>query len=275
MDQKEIRSFTERYLQCHDCHIIESAPTHIVTQLSIHADKDLLNRPFYWMFVERMNMEPQPAQLCFCFDADLRPEHGRVEHLFYGSPRFAQMLNSAQKNGQFVRLYQQPQGWERRNYISKPYTPWLGINFKISYICDQKMDRISYVGINLQNGEVRDGFYQMIQSLSWTSKLPAQRHILSPRLTIPEAVGELEYYLQEQIENEDLTWADEAMQRLEAELNQLDSYYPDETSMSEETRKEKKQRRRETIWQYHPRVEIKTINSGLFYIEQLPESGQH
>jgi hypothetical protein len=274
MEPREIRSFVERYLENNSCHIIESSPSHLVTQLSIQADKDLLNRPFYWMYVERCNLEPQPARLCLIFDPEKCPQEVNGEHLFYGSPRFSRMLSSALKHGQFVRLYQQPSGRNRYTYISKPYTPWLGINFKVSYICDQKKDRISYLGIDLQNGQIREQFYQTICQLSWTSKLPAQRHTIEPRLSIAEAVGELEYYLQDQLENENLTWAEEAMERLDMELKQLDSYYPDETALSMELSKEKKQRRRETIWQYHPRVEVSVINAGLFYIEQLPPSAE-
>jgi hypothetical protein len=270
MDQKEIRSFTERYLQYHDCHILESGPTHLVTQLSVQADKDLLNRPFYWMYVEKMNLEPTPARFCFIFDPDpeKRPADLRGEYLFYGSPRLTQLLNSAQNHGKFVRLYQQPSGWDKYSYISKPFTPWLSVNFHVSYICDQKKDRISYLGINLQSGEIREGFYQSILNLSWSVKLPAQRHITHPRLTIAEALGELEYYLQDQLQNEELSWADEAKERLDIELDQLEHFYPDETAMSEEMWKEKKQRQRETIWQYHPRIEVKIVNAGLFYMEQ-------
>lgn len=267
MDQKEIRTFTERYLQHHDCQIIESAPTHLITQLSIDADKDLLNRPFYWMYVEKMNLQPQPARFCFIFDQENHPPDLKGEYLFYGSPRFTQIMSSAQKHGQFVRLYQQPSGWSRYNYVSRPYTPWLNVNFKISYICDQKKDRISYLGIHLQNGTIREDFYQQVQNLSWTPKLPARRHTITPRLTIAEAVGELEYYLQEQLVNEDLTWAEQAKERLDLELSQLDSFYPDESAMSDEILKEKRQRRTETIWQYHPRVEVMVINAGLFYME--------
>jgi hypothetical protein len=266
MDQSTVRSFTERYLQSHHCHMIESTPSHLITQLSIEVDKELLNRPFYWMYVEKMNLPPQPSRFCFIFHPEETPADLHGEYLFHGSQRFTQMLESAQKLGQFVRLYQEPRGLDRYGH-SKSYTPWLGIHFKISYVCDQKMDRLSYLGFNLQSGEIREGFYQRIQPLSWTSKLPAQRHTVSPRFSITEAVGECEYYLQDQLENEERIWQQQALARLTQELEQLDRFYPDEANISEELHKEKKQRQRETMWQYHPRVEIKVINAGLFYVE--------
>jgi hypothetical protein len=267
MDQQAVRSFTERYLQSHHCHLLESTPTHLITQLSVQVDKELLDRPFYWMYVEKMDLPPQPTQLCFIFHPEEAPADLRGEHLFHGSPRLAQMMQSAQKLGEFVRLYQAPQGFDRHAYRSKSYTPWLGIHFKVSYVCDQKMDRICYLGFNLQSGEIEEGFYQRMQKLPWTSKLPAQRHTVSPRFPIAEAVGECEYYLQDQLENEDRTWAKQAMERLTQELEQLERFYPEKEQMTAELLKEERQRRRETIWQYHPRVEVEVINAGLFYLE--------
>ena len=46
------------------------------------------------------------------------------------------------------------------------------------------------------------------------------------------------------------------------ELEQLEHFYPEGVK-----NEEKKQRIRETIWQYHPRVEVEVINAGLFYLD--------
>lgn len=265
MDQQQVRDFTEQYLRHHNCQIIETAPTHIYTQLSIEADKDLLNRPLYWMYVERMGLEPQPSHYCFIFDAENPPQNLKGEYLFYGSPRFTQLLNSAKKHGQFVRLYQEPDANELITRQSKPYTPWLLVNYFVSYICDRKKDRIFQLGIHLQTGEIRNQFYQEIRHLGWSTRLPDQRYTESPFMSISEAVGELEYYLQDIIQNEDLSWAKEAQGRLDRELEQLNLFYPSEEKLNEEQEKQKLDRRSELIWQYHPRIEVQIINAGLFY----------
>lgn len=267
MDQKKVREFTERYLKLNDCHILESGPTYLLTQLSIHADKDLLNRPFYWMYVERMNLPPQPVRLSFVFDPENHPEEIRGEHLFYGTPRFAKILQSAQKHGKFVRLYEEPRYEPAYTDLTKPYSPWLAVNYKVSYVCDQKRDRLCSLGINLNDGTIREGFYEVIKDRRWSNRLPAKRYTVEPRLQVVEAVGELEYYLEETIRREDLTWAEEAEKRLQSELERLDVFYPDEPSMPDEIRTEKKRRREEIVWQFHPRVEISVINAGLFYVD--------
>lgn len=265
MDQQQVRSFTERYLQYQQCQLIESAPSYVYTQLSIEADKDLLNRPFYWMYVERMGLQPQPAHHCFIFDAENRPPDLRGEYLFYGSPRFTQLLNSAQKHGKFVRLYQDPGPFGMVSRQSKPYSPWLAINFFVSYICDCKRDEIWSLGIDLQTGEILEQFYDHIKQVNWSTKLPVQRYTEEANMSISEAVGELEYYLQDRLQNGDLSWAIEAQNRMTQEITQVDVYFSDDGNLTEEQEKAKQDRRREIVWQYHPRVETRIINTGLFY----------
>ncbi|PTM58468.1 YqhG family protein [Desmospora activa] len=266
MEPSEVQAFTESYLHAYGCHIIEKEEHYLSTRLSQESDKDLVHRPFYWMYVDKMGLEPQTSTLSFCFNAEHAPEENRSELLTFGSPRFSAILRSARKKGRFVRLYEEIKTSARLWGQSYPYQPWLGINFLVSFICDRKRDEIRNLGIDLRTGEIREHFYQACLQKNWNAKLPAHRHILPQRLSIPEAVGELEYHLQGWIERQDSTWYTEAKEQLDLELEQIHTYYPDEWRMSDELHQEKKQRLRETIWQYHPRVEVEVINAGLFHI---------
>lgn len=267
MDQQQLRSFVERYLQAMDCQIIESTPEMIDVQLSIEADQALLNRPFYWMYVEQMNLPAHPAQFRFFFTKTEESNGFYSDYLFFGSPRFTQMLNSVQQKGRFVRLYQQPKANGDPFRSTKGYRPIFAVHYLISYICDQKKDRISDLAIDLQTGEVISPFYQWAKNQQWSHQLPASRFLQPSQLSFPEAIGRLEAYLQKQIEQEDPTWAEEAKQRLAEEYQQIETYYPEDESMEEEQLHEKKQRLREIVWQFSPRVEINVVNAGLFYIE--------
>ncbi|QBK14388.1 hypothetical protein AB849_012730 [Thermoactinomyces vulgaris] len=266
MDPAQVREWTEKYLKLYQCPVIESGPSYLITQLSIEADKDLLNRPFYWMYVEKMNIPPKPVQLCFIFDPENHPPDIRGEILHYGSPRFQKMLQSAQKHGKFVRLYEDP-GWQPSHSPSKPYTPWLLVNYQLSYVCDQKKNRLSSLGINLLNGEIAESFYDCLKKRKWVNRLPPHRYLPAHGMSLTEAVGELEYYLEEQLKEEDQTWAKEAKERLNMELEQLNAFYPGEEKQDDEIRKEKKNREQELVWQFHPRIEAEVINAGLFYME--------
>jgi len=267
MNPQQVRNFAERYFLSQECSIIEKSPAHLQVQLSVEADKDIMNRPFYWMYVERMGLPANPAILTLIFDPEAAPPDLSGELMNFGSPRFALLLESAQKRGRFVRLFESPSTTAPHPLLSRPYVPWLGVNFLVSYVCDRKKDEIVDLGINLHSGEVVRSFYEHLQHKEWSSKLPANRHVIQPHFGIAEGVGELEFHLQKHIEEQDRTWAHEAYEQLEQELDQLDLYYPDHLLLNEETRAEKKQRIREAVWQYHPRVEVSVVNAGLFYLD--------
>ncbi|MDA8353329.1 MAG: hypothetical protein M0Z65_09140 [Firmicutes bacterium] len=267
MEPNQVKSFAQRYLDAYNCRVIEQTPDWVETELSIEADQDLVHRPFYWMYVEKMGLAPQTVTLTWFFDAKKAPTDRRAELLSFGSSRFNQMLQSAQKRGRFARLFEDRPSPVRSRSTSKPYEPWLGINYRVSYICDMKKDEILPFGIHLRTGDIQENFYPRIRSRNWTSVMPAHRHILPNLLSIPEAVGELEYNLQGYIEHQDLSWAKRAKERLDREMQQLHAYYPEEWRMSDELHEEKKQRIRETVWQYHPRIEVDVINAGLFYLD--------
>ena len=123
MEPTQVESFAERYLTAFDCRILERAPNWIQTELSVEADQDLVHRPFYWMYVEKMGLTPQTTTLTWVFDGTDTPKGVGAELLSYGSPRFNQMLASAQKNGRFVRLYETPPVRYAVGPVPTPTTP--------------------------------------------------------------------------------------------------------------------------------------------------------
>lgn len=270
MDQTQVRSFAERYLRAMNCQIIESTPTMIDAKLSIEADQALLNRPFYWMYVEQMNLPANPARFRFYFEETEESSGFYCDHLYYGAARFTQMLDSAQKQGRLIRLYQRSSPTDEKPHSAKGYHPFLAVHYQIAYICDQKKDRLHYLAIDLQTGEIYSSFYTWAKEQQWTQQLPPSRFLYPSQFTLHEAVGRLEAYLQREIEQEDHTWAEKAKERLANEYQQIASYYPAEHLLSDEQRQEKQQRLRESVWQLAPRIEVEVINAGLFHLNSKP-----
>ncbi|WP_051541183.1 YqhG family protein [Caldalkalibacillus mannanilyticus] len=84
MNSAEIRDFVEQYLLAQECAIVVKDPAYLTTRLSIQVDKDIANRPYYWMFVERTGAEPQPMQLTFIFDEEKTGEQVQGELIKFG-----------------------------------------------------------------------------------------------------------------------------------------------------------------------------------------------
>lgn len=274
MNQVWVRNYIEKYLEINNCHIIEKTPSHITTKLSIETDKDLTNRPYYWTFVERTGTEPETLTMTYIFDKEKLPQGIRGEELSLGSPRFRQMFNSTNKRGKAVRLYQQyPSNVNNRQY-PQSLSSWLGVNYKVELLCDKKKDVIISLGINLANGKLKDGFFNILSKLNLGPVLPANVIIDGSFLTLREATIQLEEKVMHEIYSEDFLWVYEAHNRLQNELNQIEAYYYTyyDDSYGNEKKNgtgvvEKEKRIEEIKWQYSPRIQVTPINYGIFFLD--------
>jgi hypothetical protein len=281
MNQTEIRNFVENYFQAFGSDFIENHPAYFTVQLPIEVDKDLGNRPFYWTYVEKLGIEPNPLQLTFIFEHDQIPEDIRGEHLRFGTRRLHQIFESAKKHGRFIRLYEETAVSPLTGSLASiPLVPWLGVNYKIEFICDQKRELLLPIGINLLSGSITTEFYQKLNSLRLTPKLPDYSFTMQPIFGIESATQRLEGYIQNILDQEDTTWAVQACERLNEEKELVESFYGEEIDRQESTSEEeldqmqqqkklleeKETRLQELTWQFEPRIAVSAINVGLFYL---------
>jgi len=274
MNQEWVRDYLERYLEINNCQIIEKQPTHITTKLSVEADKDLTNRPYYWTFVERTGAEPETLTMTYIFDKERLPQEIRGEEISLGSPRFKQIFNSTNKRGKAVRLYQQYQTNVNNQHHPKTLNPWLGVNYKIELLCDKKKDLIISLGINLSNGKLKENFFDILNKIKLGPVLPANVLTEKSFLTLREATIQLEEKVLHTISMQDFVWVYDAHERLQNELKQLEAYYiQNDNSLAREKKLgnnfivEKEKRVEEIKWQYSPRIQVCPINFGIFYLD--------
>lgn len=268
MNQQEVRTFLERYFDAHQTLYTERHPAYFEVELPVKVDKDLGNRPFYWTYVEQLSLPPQPMKMTFVFDRQAAPADIRGEDITFGSPRLQQFFASAERHGRYVRLYEQTSGPSGRQTA---LVPWLGVNYKVSFICDRKKDMLFSLGLNLIHGYIEENFYTRIEQTAMQPALPAYAYTMRPIYGLESAKTRLELYVSERIGAEDPSWADCARERLTAELEIAEQFYTREAE-SEEARADdaqsKARRLEELRWQYEPRIEIAVINGGLFYMKE-------
>ncbi len=228
MNQQEVRQFVERYFAAFSTHVMESHPDYLTVKLPVEVDKDIGNRPFYWSWVEKMNIPPQPMILTFFFDEERVPEGMRGEHIHFGSGRLQQIFQSTRKHGRFVCMYEHPPQLTARGISQRrsvPLTPWLGVNLKVSFICDKKRDLLLYLGVNLHQPRIVHDFYPFLKRLALTPSIPDYFYTLDRRLSLPQALQLVEQETHKVLAKQDQSWADEARSRLDEELLILEAYY--------------------------------------------------
>lgn len=229
MEQATVRQYVERYFQAFASHIMESHPDYLSVTLPVEVDKDIGNRPFYWTWVEKMNLPYHPLTLTFFFNNQQVPQGMRGESLHFGSARLGQIFSSARRHGQFVCLYEQtsfsPALTPLRNKRSVPLIPWLGLNVKISFICDKKRDVLCYFGINLHQPRLVHDFYPFLKRLSLSPGIPDYHFTLDRRLSPGDAVIMMKQETARMIALQDGSWAKQALDRLSEEIEILEAYY--------------------------------------------------
>jgi hypothetical protein len=257
MQQEKIYNYLERFFNSTDCTIIEKQEGYMKIQLSIDMDKKLMNRPFYWHYLEKTGGEPNPMQLTLITDKTKAPDGINGEFIHFGSPRLHQLFYVAKEMAGYIRLYEDVQGQTKL-----PLHPWLEVNAKISYLCDRRKDTIVSLGLNLINGSVLEDFHDKVQQLPLTPKIPDLCFTLAPLIKHKSALTRLQKVIRTKIENDDLSWMDEARKRWQEDEQLLDQFYEEEEEKPENYYIEKKAIKE----QYEPKINVEIINGGMYYL---------
>lgn len=258
MQQHEIHSFLEKYFLANECEILEKGPGFMRVQLTIELDKELMNRPFYWHYLEKTGGIPNPMQLTLITDSERAPENLKGEIIHFGSPRLHQIFQSSRNLAGYIRLYENHQHTLEQQ---TPLRPWLGMNMRISYQCDRKKDVFKSIGLHLINGQMVEDFHGKLLSVKLTPKIPDYSFTLSPIIMPKSGIQRIANYIQNEVNMEEHQWAEDARQRWEKDLNLLEHFY-EETEKNESYEVEKEALRE----QYEPKITVSIINGGLFYL---------
>jgi hypothetical protein len=196
------------------------------------------------------------------------------DDLHFGSRRLEQIFAAARRGGRFVCLFQQPDERALHPYDSLPCTPWLGVNVKVGFVCDMKREEMHAFGVSLATGAVVEGFFDRLQGMKLTPRLPANVHVTGASLSLKRAADLIEQALARKLKAYDYGWADAANERLKEELAQLAHYYEPLIESAGEAQREQiaaqyEARREEIRWQLKPRVVAEVVNAGLFHLTGL------
>lgn len=261
MQQQEIHQFLESYFKANGCELLENEDGYMTIQLTIELDKELMNRPFYWHYLEKTGGEPNPMKLTFVTDQEKAPKNIKGEVIHFGSPRLHQIFQSTKSLAGYIRLYENQHVQAGQNVALKP---WLGMNIKISYQADRKRDVFKSIGLQLINGQMLEDFHDRLLQLELTPKIPDYSFTLSPLIMPKSGVTRIEQQLRREIVVEDHEWALEARKRWDKDLQLLEHFYEEVEEKGESYENEKKALQE----QYEPKVKISIINGGLFYLSE-------
>jgi Bacterial protein YqhG of unknown function len=281
-------AFCDLYFQSVGAETTYSAPEYREYLLPLDVDKELTDRPFYWMWAEKTGQTIVPTILRLAFNeetqiretARLREEAlskvninemTPMERMFFrppvpelvnlGSFRINKLHESLTVRGQFASVV------PLNASENAKFVPWLVLNGLITYRCDSLEQSWFSVGICMLNGQCVHDFFENVQRIPMRS-VPPQQLMSQAKLQLDVAVANLQKAVENIAENHPKEWADEATERLRKELQQVDTYYqsilpdiPPTEYLIVKTEHERK--RIEMIERCTPRIDIEWTQCAL------------
>jgi len=258
MQQEQIHHFLESFFTSNSCEILENKEGYITVQLTIEMDKLLMNRPFYWHYLEKTNGVPNPMKLTLITDQNRVPTDLKGEVMHFGAPRLHQIFQATKELGSYIRLFEhvKPHGG------NVPLHPWIGVNIIVSYQCDMKKDQLYSIGLHLVSGVLVENFQEKLENLDLTPKIPDLCFTMTPLIKPQSGLKRIEQFILQDIHNHDHTWADKARERWNKDLELLNHFYED-LEEKPECYEVEKQALQEL---YEPQIHISIQNGGIFYL---------
>jgi len=226
----------------------------LTVQLTKKMDLALMNRPFYWQYIEAMGNVGQPMELHFKLD----PTMDKGEWIHFGSPRFQQICTLLKKTSKFTQLYEIVN--VNKNTMLQP---WLLTNFCITYEGKQIKEELLSIGLNLINGTIIFDMMELLRKTNLQQVISNQCYTISPLIKLSSAYARIEKIIQKHILNQDHQWAIESLQLLKEELDMIEHFFQD-TDHKEELDKEKT----DTLSRLQPKIKYSVWNGGLLYLTE-------
>ena len=258
MYPQQVHSYLQQFFTENNCFILGENDHYITVQLTIDMDKRIMNRPFYWQYVEATNGEPSPAQVTFITDQNGLEEKILGEIIHFGSPRLSQLFQVTKELGAFVQMFEKID----EHHSTPLLTPWLGVNYKVSYCSDRKKEMLFSFGINLLTGEIIEDFQESLRNMDLDSVKSEDAFQVQYIIKPIRALKRLDAKVEDLIQQDDHTWAEEAKKRWERSQRVLDYFYEGVENKPECYEIERKALEE----QYESKINIEIINGGLFYL---------
>lgn len=257
MYPQQIHNYLHQFFEENDCTILSNHAHYLIVQLTEKMDKKIMNRPFYWQYIESTGGEAIPAQLTLITNKNELNQKITGEVIHFGSPRLTQLFNVIQESGSVVCMYEQSEGQQETIL-----TPWLVVNYKVSYYSHRTKEAIHSLGMNLMTGEVFKQFQEGLFEKKLQATVPKNTFSLPYTIKPMTAIERLDAIIEDYILQDDHTWVAKAKEKWAKERLVLEYFYEgvEVKPARYETEQEALKR------QYEAKIKIEVINGGLFYL---------
>lgn len=251
-----LEDYIVNFFTAYKCKTLHQQDGIIKVQLTEELDKELMNRPFYWHYMNSTGQQGEPMTLTLITNPEKRDTKG--EWIHFGSPRLQQIWDYIIEKEKYVLLFQDIQVEK-----NTPLHPWLLTNIKVSYKGIQKKEELISLGIQLLNGRMVVNMMEELDKIKLKQQISNYCYTLSPIITINSGYKRMESVVLNYIEKQSHDWANEANKTLEEEFAILKHFYHDNQSDELLTKEIEELKNR-----YEPTIQLEVVNGGMLYLHE-------
>lgn len=257
MQIENLHDFLVDYFTASQCQV-EVINDTISIQLTEEMDERLMNRPFYWHYIRKLNQTGQPLQLKITTNHSSATKE--IDYIYYTTDRFQKIAEDTIIKGRYCKLYE-----NIRPTKQTPLYPWLVINIKQTYLGKKQAEQLLSLGINLINGTIIDQAIFMLKTKQFNNTVPDLCYLITPIIKPTNGYDRIENYLINQLQRQAHEWASDSYRSLTEEIKLL-NYFKERNPNMDEDHYEKEKENLQAI--YQPKIKLEVINGGLFYLQQ-------
>ena len=251
----DIISFLHQFFLAHQCTILSIGANHLHVQLTKELDQALMNRPFYWQYIEATGRLGEPKSLAFT--TNMTEESPQMEWIHHGSPRLHQIYEYIQKNNRIIQLFEVHQ--TNQNTLLQP---WLLTNYAVQYKGKQQKEAFFSIGLNLINGTIANNMMERLEKDTLSPTISDYCYTISPLITWQSGFKRIEQFISDLIVKENHTWAEMSLQVMKEEIDMVYHFY------DEENREHLDKEIKDIKSRLEPTITHKVINGGIVYLSE-------
>ncbi|GAE91223.1 conserved protein YqhG [Gracilibacillus boraciitolerans JCM 21714] len=253
----DLHNFLEQYFTSHECVVVTENGTEMTIHLTRELDQVLMNRPFYWHYMDKTGRQGEPMSIQLD-TSTAKPENNK-EWIHFGSPRLQQIFNHIKQKARYTMLYE-----ETNIQVQTALLPWLIANVAVHYIGSQKKQEVYSIGLHLLNGSITTNMMEHIDSFVLQRTMSDYSYTISPIIKPISGFNRIFQFIEQQLLDANIQWARESKDLLQEEL-QLVHYFFDKQEENRDILEKENERLHERL---EPKIEINLINAGLFYLTE-------
>lgn len=264
MSLVNLTQFLEQYFTANHCTVHFEEQNSMKIDLTEEMDRAIMNRPFYWQYVQATNQVGQPMTLTWQIATDeqtSQPEkkQGQTPELIhFGSAKLHAIFQQLRHSARFVRLFENIE--VQKNTM---LYPWLVVNFIVSFSGKQKKDELFSIGLQLINGTIILNMMDRLSNVSLDEQISDYCYTISPIIMKQSGFKRIENKIFELLEDRCYKWAFQSIEALREEIKLINHFYKNRNEIDQLQKEIEEAKTR-----YEPKIIINPFSAGIFYLTE-------